>query len=251
MGAYKGSIGSSRQGWISIVLNGVEMNNSMHTPKWLVIGLLLVFLSLSVYARDAPSRSYTGLATVVPVEKSTVVVQTVAPLSVRPASGQTLLSISTAEKSTVSVLDRERASYLSIRARLNDAPASEQRSLREDLSLQRQAVLMAILNRVVVIYQRIDLIIQKSDASLTKLSALHDKNPRVDNFDGRMGGLRQRLNELNARSDKVADELESCPKAVDLSACVKSARDDTAALLSLLQEYLSLYRGLATQVLSR
>ncbi len=222
-----------------------------------VFALLVLFggcLSL-VEARELDSppsslRSPTGLVT--GVADSTVAVSSVpiVPVSVRASAVQTLSGISTIEKSTQDVLQVERAQYQLIRARLQDASSAEQSSLRNSLSLQRQRVLMAILNRLSVIYQRVDLVISKMETSLLRLDILHDQRGGVSEYAVRYAALKSQFANLQDKSDQAARLLESCPSSVDLGACVRSSKEAVSVLLADLPAYYSAYRSLVSDVLS-
>lgn len=222
-----------------------------------ILAVLLVGLVSLVEAREAGSsssssspRSLTGLVT--GTSDSTVTVSSVpiAPVSVRVSKAQTLSGISTIEKSTQEVLETERAQYQLIRARLQDASSSEQSSMRTALSLQRQRVLMAILNRLSVMYQRMDLVVSKMESSILRVDILHDQRGGVSEYDARYSALKSQLVSIQAKSDKAARLLESCPSSVDLGVCVRSSKDAVSSLLDSLPAYYSSYRSLASDVLS-
>jgi hypothetical protein len=116
--------------------------------------------------------------------------------------------------------------------------------------LQRQRVLMAILNRLAVIYQRVDLVIAKMETSLLRLDILHDQRGGVSEYSSRYAALKSQFESLKGESDQVARLLESCPSSVDLGACVRSSKEAVSALLADLSAYYSSYRSLASAVLS-
>lgn len=216
--------------------------------------LFVGFFSLA-QARELDSspsalRSPTGLVTAVSSSDVEVSSTPIVPVSVRASAAQTLSGISTIEKSTLDVLDVERKHYQLIRSRLQNASSSEQSSLRQSLSLQRQRVLMAILNRLTVIYQRIDLVVSKMETSLLRLDILHDQRGGVSGYDSRYASLKSQFESLKNNSDKAARLLESCPASVDLGSCVRSSKEAVSVLLTDLPAYYSAYRSLASDVLS-
>jgi hypothetical protein len=174
----------------------------------------------------------------------------VLPLSVRPGNTQTLSSLSVSEKSMQAVLIRERGTFQSIRKRLLSASASEQGAILTELGLQRQRLLISILNRLTVVYQKIVLIEDKLDVSLLRLRSAHSKNPRISNFETRIQGLEQEVKSLKGASARTASQLESCPTSVNLGECVKTAQKSTTDLLVSLRTFLSTYRTLVQEVLS-
>lgn len=256
-GAYKafpgGSCGKGR-GFKSIVLNARLAFSYMHLFNVLLMGLLVVSAFSLVEAREVGSSVSTSPTTgmVAGVADPIVVVSSVPilPVSVRAARTQTLAGISATEKSTLDVLARERSDYQSIRSRLANASSSEQKSLRDSLALQRQRVLLAILNRLSILYQRVDLVISKMESSVLRLDIIHDQRGGVSEYDSRYTALKSQLSSIQSQSNEAARLLESCPTSVDLGACVRSAKDAVSGLLGALPSYYSAYRSLASDVLS-
>lgn len=224
----------------------------MNVFRVLVLSFIVVSFFSFAEARDisSPSGPSTGMVTVSAssiVEVSTI---PILPVSVRASRTQTLVGISTTEKSTTDVLVRERTAYQSIRAGLENASSLEQDEYRTALSLQRQRVLLAILNRLSVIYQRIDLVVSKMESSILRLDILHDQRGGVSEYDSRYAALKSQLSSIQSNSAEAARLLESCPTSVDLGSCVRSSKDAVSSLLSSLPGYYSSYRSLASDVLS-
>jgi len=227
----------------------------MQSIRALVLVILFVGLFSLAQARESDSspsslRSPTGLVAGVSPTNVEVSTTPIVPISVRGSAVQSLSDISTIERSTQDVLDVERKQYHLIRSRLQDASSLEQSSLRQSLSLQRQRVLLAILNRLSIIYQRVDLVVSKLEVSLLRLSIIHDQRGGMSEFETRYASLKSQLKSLNDNSDKAARLLESCPSSVNLGACVRSSKEAISTLLADLSSYYSAYRSLASDVLS-
>lgn len=226
----------------------------MRTPIGILLILLLFFsLGFSVHAAERIESRSPVLATGLVAGNDSLPLGSgdpILPLSVHGAGASSLSSISITEKSTVSVLERERAAYQSVRSRLSNASAAEQSGLRSQLSIQRHRFLLAILNRLTVIYQRADYVVARTESSLLRLDILHDRRGGVSNYSSRFHSLQQESASLRSRSDEVARLLESCPGLVDLNSCVRESRDALSSLLSGIPPYYSAYRGLAADVLS-
>jgi hypothetical protein len=227
--------------------------------RFAVLGLLLVLVLVPVEGRVGDEGSSSSSLTGRVVGVSTTIESPsndsseeplILPIAVHAVPSQSLSSISIAEKSSLVVLNRERASYQSARSRLANASASDQSLLRTELSIYRQRLLLALLNRLTLIYQRADLVVQKMEPSLLRMDILHDQRGGVSDYSTRYSALKSQLALLKSQSDAAARLLESCPTAVDLGACVRSSKDAVSSLLRDIPPYYSAYRSLAGPVLS-
>ncbi|MEK6902402.1 MAG: hypothetical protein AABX02_02325, partial [archaeon] len=115
---------------------------------------------------------------------------------------------------------------------------------------QRQRVLMATLNGVTAIYQRMDVILTTFDTTLIRLRSIHSNRVSpVPNFESRYASLRAELDSLHTQSNQVATEITACQGGVDLSACVQSSRVQSSDLLISLRKFFASYRALALDVI--
>lgn len=221
----------------------------MSPPRTFIIAVMLLFLLSAVHARDEPS--ITGRVTAVVSPAPTVVATAdILPLPVRAERNASLRVMAATQLSTRNVFTRERDAYNQIRSRWVEAPAAERTALQPQVAEQRRRVLLASLNSVTAIYQRVDVIISSMETALLRLQLRNSqRSVPVEDFDSRFESIKNQLDVLRAESDQIAVEIESCQKGIDLSACVKSTRDRAAHLISLLRTYFIAYRTLAIDVI--
>ncbi|MFH0969910.1 MAG: hypothetical protein V1776_00400 [Candidatus Diapherotrites archaeon] len=210
-----------------------------------VLFFLLLFLSLSSIVFSQSSRG-TGSA-VSPISPDPIT-----PLLVRSSSPNSLVGISTTDASSRAVLAQEASAYATLRREWNESssvgiPSAE---LRSFLVESRHRYLMAIHNRLVSIYHRMDYLIQKLNPSLVRMRSVHSQNPHISYFDSRLNSLSVSIASLEKESDALARLLESCPSSVDFSQCVKESRDASSQLLAHLTSYMVEHRELVSLLVS-
>lgn len=208
----------------------------------LVLILFLVFPFVNAQATPVVAEKSAMMNAVVDASP-------ILPLPVRAPKDTSLRVAAATYLSSENVLIREREAYATLRARWINASSAERSALQADVSTQRQRVLLATLNRVTAIYQRMDMVIDSMNTSLIRLRSLHSsRNTPISYFDSRYTTLKTQLTALNAQSDGIAEEIEQCQRGIELSTCVQSSRDHTAELLVSLKEFFSSYRALALDV---
>lgn len=208
--------------------------------------IFLLFSSLPVAA----------LSTAVPIIAPTTAVKSTTPVkAVLPLATHTSDSLSTivsTQKTAEAVFQREKESYAIIQTKSLGASSAEKSLIQAQLSEQRNRYLVAALNRVIVIYQRIDYIVLNLDESLLRLRVLYKTKKGgigVPDFDSRVGKLESQLSALQEKSQKTGNSLEKVKESVDLSIRLRSARDDVVALLQSLRSFLVEYRLLVQDVM--
>lgn len=211
------------------------------------LAILFVFLLFITVVHAREGIPVTGKATAVgsvPANVSEIV-----PLSVHASKDMTLRVIAATHLSTENVLNRERAAYASIRSRWVNGSSAERSALQPEMTEQRRRLLLATLNRITAIYQRIDMIISTMDTTLIRLRSIHSaRGTSISYFDSRHNALQTQLSALHVQSDTIAAEIAECQKGIQLSNCVQSSRNHTAELLSSLKDFFSSYRALALDV---
>jgi hypothetical protein len=207
-------------------------------------------LKLSLAARSVP----TGMATVsnitVPPQTSVQVI----PVYAASASPKKLVDIAVTQKVVETEKVQEQEAYSQIKKRITKASQAEQPLLFAQLSEQRARVLYSILNNVIVVFHRVDYIVERMDGALLRLRTMYvrkaDSGKSLPYFSSRLKTLENELEQLKFQRDGVAAELDSTRNSVNLADDIRASMGSVRKLIQNMRTFLQDYLKLAREVVS-
>ncbi len=235
------------------------------TRKWNVVGigfvLLLLVAPVLVWAGSSNERAaagkdssrITGKITQTTEAISPPPIPGVLPIAVK-IENKSLGEIQVSDQTANQVFKQEKEAYEIVKEKLTTSSQAEQATVLVELNQQRYRLYISLLNRIIVIYQRLDYIVSRMDESMLKLRVLHIKKgspSTVKNFDSRIQELETRLAFIESQSDKVAEDLEEAKTGgMELSKSILKTKGEVSSLLQQLKSFLVDYKSLVQEVIS-
>lgn len=208
------------------------------SPIIFILLALLLFSSFVSAEKGSSSSENSGKGSSHSLVISSIPLSTASAYSLR----EWVVSSRSAEK----VLVSQRADYDSLKKKILDAPSSEQPLLTEQLSLQRQNVRIATLNKLILVYTRLSFAISSMEKGLLTIRS----RPSVKNsleLSARVDALESRRASLSSRLDSIHLLLEKSPTTPDASSALRQSKSELQSVLpdvrALAVDYQSLVRA--------
>ncbi len=176
------------------------------------------------------------------------------PISISISTKISLREQQAAYAAAESVRLNQREKYSQLQARLPNSFESEQPLLIAQLGQQRQRVLLATLNVMILVYQQSAYLTEQYVPGLVRMQAKYNavkKYRPVTSFDLRHSELSAALNSLKKHSTSISQKLSRASSSVELGQNMVEIKEDLSSFLEEIKSFTNNYRSLSHDILNR
>ncbi|MDP2665922.1 MAG: hypothetical protein Q8P05_00250 [Candidatus Diapherotrites archaeon] len=145
-----------------------------------------------------------------------------------------------------------RSTYAAARANLANASQSERREAIQSYSDSRALLMGAILNSLITIYHKTNLLTERMETATLRLDTLYARKRaggvQVPSYDARYQALRTEWAEISSQNAEAAQALEAAATSQNKDPSIREAKESLRRSITRLQSFLEDYRALAQDV---